>query len=285
MNRIWQRYFGVGLVATENDFGTQGERPTHPKLLDWLADELRQSGWSIKHIHRLIVSSATYRQSSHERPEYAELDPANKLLARQRRLRLPAENVRDALLSVSGLLSRKVGGPSVFPYQPDGVMKVRRSPRKWEMSSGADRYRRGLYTHFWRTSPHPFLTTFDAPLSDVTCTRRSRSNTPLQALMLLNDPEFLEAARAFARRILSESPDAARVSYAFRVAFGREPNATERESIERFLHLQLEAFADDPDAAAELTAGAATDPDVREWAAWTAVARVLLNLDEFITRE
>ena len=181
VNRIWQRYFGVGLVATENDFGTQGERPTHPKLLDWLADEFRQSGWSIKHIHRLIVSSATYRQSSHERPEYAELDPANKLLARQRRLRLPAENVRDALLSVSGLLSRKVGGPSVFPYQPDGGMEVRRSPRKWEMSSGADRYRRGLYTHFWRTSPHPFLTTFDAPLSDVTCTRRSRSNTPLQA--------------------------------------------------------------------------------------------------------
>jgi len=237
----------------------------------------------------LMVTSATYRQSSRLRPDLVRRDPDNKLLARQRRLRLPAENIRDTALAVSGLLSNKIGGPSVFPYQPDGIMKVRRTPRDWKMSSGEDRYRRGLYTHFWRTSPHPFLTTFDAPLTDVTCTRRPRSNTPLQALMLLNDPTFVEAARRLAQRIVKEAPahDPRRqVRYAYRLCFGRVPNDTEQQHLCRFLAVQHDEFRQEPQAAKELVGEQApAEIDLTELAAWTAAARVLINLDEFITRE
>ena len=287
VNRIWQQYFGKGLVETENDFGTQGELPTHPELLDWLADEFRSGGWQVKRIHRLILTSATYRQSSQQSGSAAERDPANRLLARQVRLRLPAECIRDSCLAVSGLLSGRIGGPSVFPWQPEGIMDVRREPRPWTISSGTDRYRRGMYTHFWRTSPHPFLTTFDAPLSDVCSTRRTQSNTPLQALMLLNDPTFLECAAALARRILTESPSNERINYAFRLCVSRTPSPEERKSLQRFIELQQEEFRKHPDTAAALPGDGATSPtgDPVELAAWIATARVLLNIDEFITRE
>ncbi|WP_435018611.1 PSD1 and planctomycete cytochrome C domain-containing protein [Tundrisphaera sp. TA3] len=267
VNRMWQEHFGRGLVETENDFGTQGSPPSHPALLDWLATEFVASGWSQKAIHRLIVTSAAYRQSSRARPDLAVLDPINLLLARQSRLRVDAELVRDAALTASGLLSRKVGGPSVFPPQPDGVMTLGQMRREWKPDDGPDRYRRGLYTYFWRATPHPLLMVFDAPDATRSCTRRPRSNTPLQALTLLNDPAFIEFARALADRVIREAPadDAARIDRAFRLCLARDPSESEAGRL-----------------AALLDQGKADSP---ERDAWTAVARVLLNLDEFITRE
>jgi len=266
VNRLWQQYFGLGLVETENDFGTQGTPPSHPELLDWLASEFMDRGWSMKAMHRLIVTSATYRQSSRHRPELAKIDARNRLLARQNRLRLDAEVVRDVALAASGLLTRTVGGPSVYPPQPKGVYAFTQVPRTWEANSGADRYRRGLYTFFWRSAPHPDLTVFDAPEALSTCTRRNRSNTPLQALTLLNDQGFYEFAQALANRILRESnsEDGERIGYAFRLCLGRQPRSRERQALERLLQRQR--------------GGKSLD-------AWTCVARVLLNLDEFITRE
>ena len=266
VNRIWQEHFGRGLVETENDFGTQGSPPSHPALLDWLATEFVASGWSQKAIHRLIVTSATYRQSSRARPDLLTLDPTNLLLARQARLRVDAELVRDAALRASGLLNPAVGGPSVFPPQPDGVMNLGQMRREWKPDDGPDRYRRGLYTYFWRATPHPLLMVFDAPDATRTCTRRPRSNTPLQALTLLNDPAFIEFAQALADRAGREAPaDADRLRRIFRLCLGRAPSPTEADRL-----------------AALLAQGRADSP---EPAAWTAVARVLLNLDEFITRE
>jgi len=206
VNRIWQEYFGRGIVETENDFGTQGSPPTHPELLDWFATELVAQKWSLKALHRLIVTSATYRQSSRARPELDLIDPSNKLLARQSRLRLDAEIVRDVALSASGLLAPKLGGPPVFPPQPDGVMTLGQIKRSWTPSTGADRYRRGLYTHFWRATAYPALTVFDAPDAFSACTRRLRSNTPLQALTLLNDQAYFEFAEALAKRLLTHAP-------------------------------------------------------------------------------
>jgi mono/diheme cytochrome c family protein len=266
MNRFWQQYFGLGIVETENDFGTHGTPPSHPELLDWLASEFMARGWSMKAMHRLIVTSATYRQSSRNRPELATIDARNRLLARQNRLRLDAEVVRDVALASSGLLTRTFGGPSVYPPQPNGVYAFTQVPRTWEANSGADRYRRGLYTYFWRSAPHPDLTVFDAPEALAACTRRNRSNTPLQALTLLNDQGFFEFARALGSRILRESKgeDAERINYAFRLCLGRPPNTRERQTLERLL-----ARLDDKELLD----------------AWTSIARVLLNLDEFITRE
>ncbi|HTU92942.1 MAG TPA: PSD1 and planctomycete cytochrome C domain-containing protein [Gemmataceae bacterium] len=266
VNRLWQQYFGLGIVETENDFGTQGTPPSHPELLDWLSTEFRDRGWSMKAMHRLIVASATYRQSSRHRPELAVIDARNRLLARQNRLRLDAEVVRDVALSASGLLNRTVGGPSVYPPQPKGVYSFTQVPRNWEASRGRDRYRRGLYTYFWRSAPHPDLTVFDAPDALSACTRRNRSNTPLQALTLLNDQGFFEFAQALAGRVLHEGPseDRDRIGYAFYLCLGRKPNERERQALERLLQQQ----------------GGAKPLD-----AWTSVARVLLNLDEFITRE
>jgi hypothetical protein len=266
VNRFWQQYFGVGLVETENDFGTQGIPPSHPELLDWLASQFRDRGWGMKAMHRLIVTSATYRQSSRHRPELATLDARNRLLARQNRLRLDAEVVRDVALASCGLLSRRIGGPSVYPPQPKGVYAFTQVPRTWEASTGPDRYRRGLYTYFWRSAPHPDLTVFDASDALSTCTRRNRSNTPLQALTLLNDQGFFEFAQALANRILRESAiaDSERIAYAFRLCLGRSPSDRERQALGRLLARQHEAKPLD---------------------AWTSVARVLLNLDEFITRE
>ena len=304
MNRFWERYFGLGLVETENDFGMQGSRPTQPELLDWLATEFIAQKWSMKAMHRLIVTSSAYRQSSRNRPELSIIDPRNRLLARQSRLRLEAEVVRDVALSASGLLSQKVGGPSVFPPQPEGVFRLTQIPREWKASDGPDRYRRGMYTHFWRSAPHPALTVFDAPEATTACTHRNRSNTPLQALTLLNDQAFFEFAQGLAIRVLGSSPlptggeglgvrgqqanatDCERIRYAFRLCLARSPSNFEQERLGALLSQQRADFQSDSGEAhllvpAKLPSGI----DSRELAAWTTVARVLLNLDEFITRE
>jgi mono/diheme cytochrome c family protein len=287
VNRLWQAYFGLGLVETENDFGTQGQPPSHPELLDWLASEFVARKWSLKAMHRLIVTSATYRQSSRARPELQTVDARNRLLARQNRLRLDAEVVRDMALKASGLLNPTIGGPSVYPPQPKGVYSFTQVPREWKASVGPDRYRRGLYTFVWRSAPHPALTVFDAPDGTSTCTRRNCSNTPLQALTLLNDQGFLEYAQGLTARVFREQQgDASRLETAFRLCLARAPQAEERAILTRVLAQQRTAFAAAPAEARALLPG--TLPEgVRpeEFASWVAVARVLMNLDEFITRE
>jgi mono/diheme cytochrome c family protein len=288
VNRFWQSYFGTGLVETENDFGTQGTPPTHPELLDWLADEFVARGWGMKAMHRLIVTSATYRQSSKSRPELASVDARNRLLARQSRLRLEAEVVRDVALASSGLLNPAVGGPSVHPPQPQGVYNFTQVPKEWATSTGPDRYRRGIYTFLWRSAPHPGLTVFDAPDATFSCTRRNRSNTPLQALTLLNDQGFFEFAQALAGRVLKEGKpdDAECLRYAFRLCLARESTAREYEALSRLLAKERERFAASPkEAKALCPAELPTDADRARYAAWVMVGRVLLNLDEFITRE
>jgi len=287
VNRWWQHFFGKGLVETENDFGVMGAAPTHPELLDWLAGELVARRWSMKEIHRLIVTSAVYRQSSKARGDAAEVDPYNKLLARQARLRLDAEIVRDAALAASGLLTPAVGGPSVFPPIPEGAMAVTQVKREWPTATGADRYRRGLYTFFWRSAPHPGLVVFDAPDATQSCTRRVRSNTPLQALTLLNDEAFVEFAQGMAARLLrEESDDGARLRRAFLLATGRPPSSAEQDRLRSFLAAQLDGFQSNPGAAVEIAGQFGADAaDLPRFAAWTQVARVVLNLDDFLTRE
>jgi hypothetical protein len=288
-NWLWHRYFGRGLVATLEDFGTQGEKPSHAELLDWLASELVRQQWSLKAMHRLIVTSATYRQASNARPELAGHDPLNVLLARQNRLRLEAEVVRDNALAASGLLTRTVGGPSVRPPQPAGVSELTYAgSAKWVESTGRDRYRRGLYTWFQRTSPHPMLMTFDAPDSNVSCARRERSNTPLQALALLNDTTFVECAQALGRRIVVEKPGMPeeRLRYAFRLGLAREPSANELAVLARLYENLLQHARANPEGTAKLVGSqklASVDP--AEAAAWVALARAILNLDEFVTKE
>ena len=208
MNRAWEQFFGRGIVETSEDFGTQGAPPSHPELLDWLATELIHLKWSQKALHRLIVTSATYRQDAHASPALVEKDPYNRLLARGPRFRMEAEMIRDAVLSASGLLSQKIGGPSVFPPQPDGIWDNPYSDAKWVISDGEDRYRRGLYTFIRRTSPYPSFMTFDAVSREFCTVRRVRTNTPLQALTMLNDEAYFEAARALATRTAKESPAA-----------------------------------------------------------------------------
>lgn len=281
VNRWWGQFFGIGIVETENDFGTQGTAPSHPELLDWLASEFVERKWSIKAIHRLIVNSATYRQSSNARPDLERIDARNRLLARQTRLRVNAEVVRDVALAASGLLSSKVGGPSVFPPQPDGVYRFTQIDKGWKAADGEDRYRRGMYTYFWRSAPHPQLVTFDAPDASVTCTRRNRSNTPLQALTLLNDSGFYEYAQGLAARIAREAKgdDVEKLKHAFRLCVSRSPNDRELNRLQVFLSRQQSDLKDKPDEAKKLS------PDAPDHAAWVMVARVLLNLDELITRE
>ncbi|MCO6458507.1 MAG: DUF1553 domain-containing protein, partial [Pirellulaceae bacterium] len=294
VNRHWQNFFGQGLVETENDFGLQGTPPTHPELLDWLATELLARNWSVKALHRLIVTSATYRQASLARPELRDVDPRNLLLARQNRLRLEAEVIRDLALGSSGLLTRTVGGPGVHPPQPAGVYQFTQDPKPWDTDTAADRYRRGMYTHFWRSAPYPALMVFDFPNSNVTCTRRVRSNTPLQSLTLANDLAFVECARALAQRLLAEQAgtDEQRLQWAFRCCLARSPSAAEVARLLQFVGSQRAAFGADHAAAAELagqdlapTTGSFQAVDPVELAAWVATARVLMNLDEFITRE
>lgn len=288
VNRMWQKYFGSGLVETESDFGTQGSPPSHPELLDWLASEFMARGWSLKSMHRLMVTSATYRQASRGRGDLTARDPNNRFLARQQRLRLDAEIVRDAALSASGLLTSKIGGPSVFPPQPEGASKLGQIQRDWVADSGPDRYRRGMYTFFWRASPHPGLMVFDASDSTRTCTQRMRSNTPLQALTVLNDKAFTEFARGLAVRILNQGPagHTELLRYGFRLCLARSPSTAEQARLETFLSTQLEDFRANPREALMIASKEqAEDFGAPEVAAWTATARVLLNLDEFITRE
>jgi hypothetical protein len=287
VNRLWQRYFGNGLVVTENDFGTQGDLPTHPELLDWLADEFIRTGWDLKRLHRLIVTSETYRQSSVHRNDLGEVDPVNKLLGRQNRLRIDAESIRDAALDVSGLLADELGGAPVTPPQPDGVFDFTQDKKPWKDATGASRYRRALYTQLLRSSLYPGLTVFDFPDPNVTCTRRNRSNTPLQALTLANDKTFNEFAAGLARRLLAEpGDDTAHLRSAMLLTVGREPQSLEAARLGQFLQHQREAFTADPEAAQTVIATWIDKPTaVTEAAAWTAVARALLNLDEFITRE
>lgn len=271
VNRVWQQYFGRGLVETENDFGTQGSPPTHPELLDWLAVEFASptaqggSGFSLKRLHRWIVTSRTYRQTSTIRADPLEKDPGNRLLARQNRIRLDGEFIRDVALVASGALDRRLGGPPVHPSQPDGVMNLGQVRRDWTTSAGGDRYRRGLYTYLWRATPHPALAVFDAPDGFSTCTRRNRSNTPLQALTLLNDGAFVDLADRLARRLQVGDRGGDRLVEGFQRCTGRRPKAGELE--------RLRALLDQ-----ERRAGSDTE-------AWRTVARVLLNLDETITRE
>ncbi|MCI0641000.1 MAG: PSD1 and planctomycete cytochrome C domain-containing protein [Gemmataceae bacterium] len=288
-NWIWHHYFGRGIVATLEDFGTQGERPSHPELLDYLASELRAPKWRLKSFHKFIVTSATYRQSSKARPELLTRDPNNTWLGRQNRLRLEAEIIRDNALAVSGLLTRTIGGPSVKPPQPAGVSELTyANTAKWVESKGADRYRRGMYTWFQRTSPHPMLTTFDAPDGVISCVRREKSNTPLQALTLLNDTIFVECAQALGKRIMTEamgSPEE-RVDGAFRLCLARSPAAKEKVALVGLYHELMKAASADTKESARLLSGAPpTNVDPTEAAAWTALARTLLNLDEFMTRE
>jgi hypothetical protein len=288
MNRFWQHYFGLGIVETENDFGTQGTPPSHPELLDWLATEFMRQKWSLKAMHRILVTSATYRQSSKARPELAGIDARNRLLARQSRLRLDAECVRDTALAAGGLLNRRIGGPGVFPPQPDGLYRFTQIDKNWKPNVGADRFRRGMYTYFWRSAPHPSLTVFDAPDASCTCTRRNRSNTPLQALTLLNDQAQVEFAQALAARVLEEGPpdDAERLRYAFRLCLARQPSPREHQRLADLLARQIADFRASPEGARRLVpAELAKDSDAAQAAAWMTIARVLLNLDEFITRE
>lgn len=286
VNRAWQELFGRGIVRTSEDFGTTGEKPSHPQLLDWLATRFIEDGWSMKKLHRLIVTSATYRQSSDTRPELLSKDPDNSLLARQTRLRLPAELIRDATLSASGLLDARIGGPSVMPPQPAGVAELGYGGSKWKESKGSDRYRRGLYIHFQRTTPYPQLINFDAPDSNVACSRRRASNTPLQSLNLLNDPVFFEAAQSLAARVLRarRGSFAERLDYAFDLTLGRKADAKERERLARYYDQQLGILDREGYTIAKL-APSDSGLDQRELAAWVGVSRVLLNLDEFITKE
>jgi hypothetical protein len=282
VNQIWGHLFGHGLVRTPEDFGIRGEAPSHPNLLDWLALHfVRDTKWSRKKLIRLIVNSSTYRQSSVHRSEFAQLDPNNKLLHRQNRFRVEAEIVRDLNLAVAGLLSDKVGGPSVFPPLPSGITNLSYANSfKWNLSKGEDRYRRGLYTFFKRTSPHPNLLTFDCPDSNVACVKRNRSNTPLAALVTLNNSTFTEAAKALAKRILAdaEKNDRVRIAYGFRLCVSRSPTSHEETAFKDLLAESRSWYADHHEDAKAI----AGDP---ETAAWTATSRILLNMDEFLTRE
>jgi mono/diheme cytochrome c family protein len=297
VNRVWQAYFGTGLVATSEDLGTQSESPTHPELLDWLAVEFMDKGWSVKELHRWIVGSATYRQSSRATPEQLAKDPYNRLLARGARLRVEGEIVRDIQLAASGLLNPALGGPSVMPPAPAFLFQPPASyaPFPWVDATGPDRYRRAVYTWRRRSTPYPMLSTFDVPEANNACVRRVRSNTPLQALTTLNETIAIEAARALARLALAEggADDASRVTYAFRRCVGRKPTDRELAILLRLLDDQGKRIADGWVSPWELVTGskekfpAALPPNATptRWAAFTLVARVLLNLDETITKE
>ncbi len=294
VNRIWQAYFGEGLVSTPEDFGTRAEVASHPELLDWLALEFQNRNWSLKELHRLIVTSSTYQQSSRTSPELLETDPGNRLLARASRFRVDGEMVQDIALQVSGLLSTKVGGPSVFPPLPDGVMQLSYGPIPWKVSVGDDRYRRALYTFWKRSAPHPMLTTFDAPTAEQSCVRRSRSNTPLQALITLNEPTLLNAARWLGWRAANaEFPDHTEsIQFLFRQILSRTPDQRETEILVGFYESALDDFQR---RSADAAAFAYVDPSnppplisatsTLKVAAFSAVARAILNLDENLTRE
>ena len=289
MNQVWQQVFGRGLVSTPEDFGVQGSPPTHPALLDWLATEFVRRDWDLKSLIRRVVSSATYQQSSWISPEDFAWDPLNQWLARGPRFRVHAETIRDIALTTSGLLTRRVGGPSFFPPRPDLGKTIAYGNAEWKVSQGTDRYRRGLYIHRKRTAPHPGLASFDAPPRHTCNVRRRRSNTPLQALALLNDQTIIESARAIAWRVINEGPDtqSERVRFVFRLCTSRAPDELEHKWIREHLDRQRKRIRAGSLKAATLV-GSETPVlggSVEELAAWTVIARVLLNLDETVSKE
>jgi hypothetical protein len=294
-NRYWQLMFGRGLVRTPDDFGMQGDPPTHPELLDWLAAELMDSGWNIKHLVRLIATSATYRQSSFAPAELLGSDPDNRLLARGPRSRLLAEAIRDQALYVSGLLVEKLGGPPAFPYEPAGLWEALNSGNGWvvhyRQDAGESLYRRSIYTYWKRTLPPPDLALFDAPARDLSVVSRQETNTPLQALVLLDDPQMVEAARHLAERMIKEggADPSARIAWGFRLTTLRAPAPDEVALLVQAYDDQLAEYAVDRSAAERVLeiGDSSRDPNLSltEHAAMTIVARVLLNLGETITKE
>ena len=292
VNRLWQQFFGTGLVSTVEDFGNRGDLPSHPELLDWLSVEFVESGWDIRHMVKLIVMSATYQQSSKVDQKLLAKDFYNRLLARGPRRRLPAEQLRDNMLAISGLLSRKIGGPSVYPPQPSHIGQFRDATAgTWNTSQGEDRYRRGVYTFWQRMYPYPSMALFDAPSRERSCVRRNLSNTPLQALVLLNDPVVFEAARAFGGRILLESEsatDADRIGHAYEAALARLPTPEESRKFQAFVGKQRERFAGDPDSADAVVDGRRAIHEslpAVELATWTLAASTILALDETISKQ
>jgi hypothetical protein len=300
-NRLWRIFFGYGIARSLEESGVQGELPTHPELLDWLASEFMQpsvnpdrkvGGWDVRHLVRLIVTSSAYRQSSVETPQVRERDPMNKLFARQTRQRLDAEFIRDAALSVSGLLNPTIGGPSVKPYQPPGYWSALNfPPREWQKDAGDKVYRRGMYTHWQRSFPHPAMIALDAPSREECTCDRPKSNIPQQALVLLNDPEFVEAAKAFAAKSLKDggAADGDKVGWAFERATGRTPRMEELKILLALLKKHREQFAAKPEEAKKLLSvgdmAPPTDAKPEELAAWVSVCRTILNLHETITRQ
>jgi mono/diheme cytochrome c family protein len=288
VNRFWEAFFGRGIVETSEDFGTQGESPSHPQLLDWLATEFMRNGWSMKKIQKLIVMSAAYRQDSHVSADLQARDPYNRLYARGPRFRVEAEMVHDMVLAESGLLSAKMFGPSVFPYQPDGVWDIPYSNDKWVPSEGEDRYRRSVYTFARRSAPYPSLMTYDSPSREFCTVRRVRTNTPLQALTSLNDPYFFLAARALAKRLdtAGGATVAERIDFGYRLVVARPPTPSELINVTEFYNRQLKAYASDPNAAYRtLDAKPDTLQNAPQLAALAMVANVLLNMDEAVTKE
>ncbi|MGD9723891.1 MAG: PSD1 and planctomycete cytochrome C domain-containing protein [Pirellulales bacterium] len=294
INRVWQAYFGTGIVATSEDFGTQSDPPSHPQLLDWLACEFMERGYHLKDMHRLIARSATYQQSSRVVPEVYERDPLNRLLARGPRFRVEGEIVRDIALAASGKLNPKLGGPSIFAPVPESLLALSYAPLTWNEERGADRYRRALYTFRRRSLPYPALQNFDTPNGDFSCVRRQRSNTPLQALTTLNEVIFTECARALARRTLEQAggSDAERIGYAFRSCVSRQPTAEEQQVLLQLLDSERKRIAEGWTDARQIVSGQSEVPadlpagaTPAQWAAYTVVARVILNLDETITKE
>ncbi|RLS69419.1 MAG: DUF1553 domain-containing protein [Planctomycetota bacterium] len=284
-NRVWMKLFGTGLVETENDFGLQGAMPSHPELLDWLASDWVDSGWSLKHLIHRIVTSETYQQSSAWREEIAQVDPANRMLARQSRIRLDAEILRDRALSASGAICLRVGGPSVHPPQPAGVYNFTQTTKTWKEDTGANRYRKTMYTEFFRSAPYPLFTTFDSPDFSTVCTRRSRTNTPLQALTLANDPVFWELAELLVQRAKRESDPLSveqRIHRMVLLAWCRDPSREELERLNEFYRATQEYYRQNPAEIHTAPGTQAADPDE---AAYAQVARVLLNTDEFVNRE
>src|SRR5581483_6943800 len=291
VNRYWQNFFGTGLVKTAEDFGVQGEPPSHPELLDWLATEFVRSGWNIKAMQRLIVLSATYQQSSKITAHLREIDPENRLLARGPRVRLAAEQIRDNALSVSGLLTEKLGGPSVYPYQPEGIWTAGGAGYVYTESTDADLYRRSLYTVWRRTTPAPSATALDVPDRAFCVARRNLTNTPLQALVLLNDPTYVEASRQLAQRAIEAGgpePDR-RLSHLFTWVLERKPSSNEQVLLLSEVQDALGRFRQNREAALRLLSVGASksDPnvDLEELAAWTLVSRTILNMNEAITKQ
>jgi hypothetical protein len=289
-NRFWEKLFGIGLVATSEEFGSQGELPSHPKLLDWLATEMVRLNWDVKAFIKLLVTSETYRQSSHVTDTMAARDPANRLLARGPRVRLSAEMVRDQALAVSGLLSKKMFGPPVRPPQPDmGIKAAFGGGIDWKTSTGEDRFRRGIYTNWRRSNPYPSMAAFDAPNREVCTVRRGTTNTPLQALVTMNDPVYIEAAQALARKMVaSGKPVAEQISKGFEICLSRKPDAGELKRLVELFDQIKEKYSKDESLALQM----ATDPigpipngmNATDLAALTVTSNVLLNLDEILMK-